>query len=294
MTAEREEFVLAEDGTRLFVRSRTDVAAPKMTAFLSDGILCDGFIWKYLFDELAKRMRVVHWNYGGHGRSASPVDPNHFDMPSLARDLTKIREHFEDPPTLLVAHSMGCQVALENFHLRPKNVRGIILLCGSFGNLTSTFRGLPVLDMVLPRIMKIANDSPHLIRALWTRFPVDISLKFAMRFGEINRDYIRLEDFRPYFEHMKGVDFPLFLKMLRAAGEHTAGGYLGDIDVPVLIVGGERDTFTPPFLSHAMAEAIPGAELFVVEGGTHVTPIEQPGLVNEKITAFLDRIEARS
>ena len=41
----------------------------------------------------------------------------------------------------------------------------------------------------------------------------------------------------------------MFLRMLRAAGEHTAGDLLPQIDVPVLVVAGERDTFTPAFLA---------------------------------------------
>ncbi len=295
MASSLEEFVLADDGTRLFVRSRSEVSAPAgLTSFLNDGILCDGFIWKYLYEQLAERMRVVHWNYRGHGRSGSPVDGDRVGIASLAEDLSAVRKHVGDPPAVLFGHSMGCQVALEGWHSGRKNVRGIVLLCGSFGNVTSTFRGLPVLDMVLPKLTKIATESPHLMRALWTRVPVDFALKMALRLGEINGDYVQPADFRPYFEHMKGVDFPLFLKMLRSAGEHSAGGYLGEIDVPVLIITGDRDTFTPPFLSRAMAEAIPDSELVVVERGTHVAPIELPALVWEKVSAFLDRVEKRA
>jgi pimeloyl-ACP methyl ester carboxylesterase len=90
---------------------------------------------------------------------------------------------------------------------------------------------------------------------------------------------------------MTHVDFPLFLRMLRAAGEHTAGDLLARIDVPVLVVAGERDTFTPAFLAQAMAEAIPKGELLMVPRGTHVTPIERPELVDARILEFLrDRV----
>jgi pimeloyl-ACP methyl ester carboxylesterase len=36
-----------------------------------------------------------------------------------------------------------------------------------------------------------------------------------------------------------------------------------------------------------MAEMIPNGELLMVERGTHVTPIEQPELVNARIVTFL-------
>jgi pimeloyl-ACP methyl ester carboxylesterase len=83
------------------------------------------------------------------------------------------------------------------------------------------------------------------------------------------------------------VDFPMFLRMLRAAGEHTAGDILPTVDVPVLVIAGERDMFTPAFLATAMAEALPKGELLVVPRGTHVAPIEQPELVDERVVAFL-------
>jgi len=57
------------------------------------------------------------------------------------------------------------------------------------------------------------------------------------------------------------------------------------------VVAGERDTFTPAFLARAMAEVIPKGELLMVTEGTHVTPIEQPDLVNARIETFLhDRV----
>ena len=64
-------FTTGRDGTRIHVRLHEGPAAgaSPVTALLTDGIACDGFIWKYLWDDLARWMRVAHWNYRGHGRS---------------------------------------------------------------------------------------------------------------------------------------------------------------------------------------------------------------------------------
>ena len=75
--------------------------------------------------------------------------------------------------------------------------------------------------------------------------------------------------------------------MLRSAGEHTAGDLLPRVNVPVLVVAGERDTFTPPFLATAMAETLPRGELLLVRDGSHVAPLEQPELVDARVMAFL-------
>ena len=112
-----------------------------MHAIFSDGVLCDGFIWKYLWDDLAPVVPLAHWHYRGHGRSATPVDPERVTVSSLAEDLGQVRRHLGDPPCVLFGHSLGCQVALEAYRQRPEKVRGLVLLCGSFGNVTSTFHG---------------------------------------------------------------------------------------------------------------------------------------------------------
>ncbi len=285
---DQASFARGPDGTRLFVRTRAEHHTPgAVHAILSDGVLCDGFIWKYLWDGLAPVLPLVHWHYRGHGRSAPPVDPERVDIAAHAEDLDCVRRHVGDPPCVLMGHSMGCQVALEVYRRRPDKVRALVLLCGSFGNVTSTFHGIPVLELVLPKLVALAEKAPDVVRALWTRLPPQLALKVALRAGEIDPERVHAEDMLPYLSHMTHVDFPLFLRMLRAAGEHTAGDILTQIDVPVLVVAGERDSFTPAFLAAAMAEAIPRGELLMVPSGTHVTPIEQPELVNARIETFL-------
>ena len=72
--------------------------------------------------------------------------------------------------------------------------------------------------------------------------------------------------------------------------EHSAEDWLPKVDVPVLVIAGERDTFTPASLSEFMVEQMPQAELLMVKGGTHVAPIEQPELIAAKIKAFIERV----
>jgi len=262
-------------------------------AIFCDGILCDGFIWKYLWNEVAALCDVAHWHYRGHGRSGTPVDAGRIDIAAHATDLMSVRNHLGDPPCVVIGHSMGTQVALEEWRLYPKNVKGIVLLCGSFGKVTHSFRGVPILDALLPKVMAVVDKQPDLVRAIWSRIPPEMAFRAALLAGDVDPDHVRREDMLPYLKHMTHVDFPMFLRMLRAAGEHTAEDYLAKVDVPVLVVAGEKDTFTPASLSESMAEQIPGAELLMVKGGSHVAPIEQPELVGGKIREFIERVSAR-
>ena len=275
------------------VQGGSSHAEGAVRAFLCDGILCDGFIWKYLWEDLAPTVALTHWHYRGHGRSGPPSDPDRIDIAAHADDLMAVRRMCGDPPSVLVGHSMGCQVALENYHRNPEKVKALILICGTFGNLTSTFKGVPILDLILPKLLKLAEGHSEMARAIWSRIPPELGLRLALKAGEIDPEKIHPEDILPYLQHMTHVELPLFLRMLRAAGDHSAEPYLKDIKVPTLLISGERDSFTPAFLARSMAEAIPGAELLEVENGTHVASIEQHELVNGKIAQFLrDRVLA--
>ena len=283
-------FAIARDGTKLFVRSRSgDHPAGAIRAILCDGIVCDGFVWKYLWDDLAPIVPLTHWHYRGHGRSGAPVDADRIDIPAHATDLTTVREfvgNAPDAPCVIIGHSMGCQVALEHYRQNPEGVRGLVLINGSFGKVTETFHGVPILQWILPKLLDAVLQRPNLARAIWTRIPPDVSLRMALRWGEIDPERINPEDMLPYLRHMTHVDLPMFLRMLRAAGEHSAEDLLSEVNVPVLVVAGERDSFTPPFLAERMAREMPQGQLLMVPGGTHVASLEQAGLVDERIAEF--------
>jgi pimeloyl-ACP methyl ester carboxylesterase len=113
-----------------------------------------------------------------------------------------------------------------------------------------------------------------------------VAVDYALAF-EVNRALMHREDLLPYFADLSRVDPGLFVRLLASAADHDAAGHLPDVRVPTLVVAGVRDSFTPMHLSVAMHQAIPGSELLVLPGGTHVAPLEHPQLVEERIRAFL-------
>lgn len=280
-------FASGHDGTRIYVRRREGPSLHGPTALLTDGIACDGFIWKYLWDFLARIIPVAHWHYRGHGRSGTPEDPTAIELVDHARDLDAVRRAIGDGPVVLFGHSMGCQVALEAFRLRRDGIRGLVLICGSSGRITHSFKGTNVLAQVLPRIIERVEAHPEITRAIWSRVPTDVALRFALAAGEVDKSSIVPEDLLPYMTHMVDIDPLMFLRMLRSAGEHSAADLLSQVDVPALVIAGDRDSFTPPRYAEEMAAALPLGELLMVPGGTHVVPLERRELVSERVEKFL-------
>lgn len=284
-----ESFVRAKDGTQLYLRERQGLRSSMPTAILCDGIACDGFIWKYLWDSIAQRTRVAHWHYRGHGRSKAPADPANIRVENHAEDLASVREALGDPDVVLFGHSMGCQVVLEHLRAHAARVRAIVLICGAPGRVTHTFKNSDALAQFLPRAIETVDKHPRLARALFGSVPPEISLRVAMATGEIDKDLMDPRDLLPYLEHMVDIDLPMFLRMLQAAGEHTAEDLLPQVRVPALVIAGDRDTFTPPRLAEQMAAALPQGELCMMSA-THVAPLEQRLLVEQKVHELFDRL----
>jgi pimeloyl-ACP methyl ester carboxylesterase len=257
---------------------------------LCDGIGCDGFVWKYLEPQLVSAgWRIVRWNYRGHGRTPIPFDPQRVAIEDLADDLAAVLDAAAVDRAVLAGHSMGVQVCLEAYRRHGERVSALVFLCGAFGNPLRTFHGRRTLEAALPFMRLLGMATPRAVRLVWRNaIPTELSYVVA-KVIEVNRELIRREDFFPYLEGMARVDPILFMAMLAHAGRHTARELLPQVDVPTLVIAGDRDGFTPVALSRHMGETIPGAELLVVEGGTHTTPIERPELVGKTVLDFLSR-----
>jgi pimeloyl-ACP methyl ester carboxylesterase len=254
---------------------------------LCDGLGCDGFIWRYLKPALTRKHRVVHWHYPGHGRSPPPSDARGFSMPSFADDAVTVLDAARVERAVVIGHSMGVQLALEMHRRHPARVEALVLVCGSPGHPLDTFHDTSVLRWLLPFLRRTTEAVPQGVSAL-TRAAVrsGLALQLALLF-EVNPELVHREDLEPYFAHLLSMDPRLFLRTMQAASEHSAEDHLSAVDVPTLVIGGDRDRFTPPWLSRRMALAIPGAELVMVPGGSHTTPLEAPGPVEQAVADFL-------
>ena len=78
------------------------------------------------------------------------------------------------------------------------------------------------------------------------------------------------------------------LRALRDRPDSTP--LLGQIRIPILVVAGDDDQIAPAEGMEEMARAIPGAQFTVIPGSGHLSPLEQPQLVNDAVNAFLAQL----
>jgi pimeloyl-ACP methyl ester carboxylesterase len=272
------------DGTRIHHYTLGD-GAPALV--LCDGLGCDGYIWKYLAADLAADFRVVRWHYRGHGSSAPPADRSRMRIADLCDDLVAVLDALGIPQAVLVGHSLGVQVILEFHRRHPGRVIALVPICGSYGRPVDTFRDSGLLRLTFPLIHGAFHRFPQAAQRVWGILDSELAYQVGMQ-TEVNGDLMRREDFRPYLRHLANMDVRLFTDLLKDAAEHDGLAHLAEIDVPTLIVAGERDAFTPYWLSTVMHARILGSELCTVPTGTHTAPIEMPELVNLRVRRFLE------
>lgn len=288
--ADGAHFFETADGAHIWYEIRgTSFGTP--VVFL-DGLGCAGFIWRYLWDAVTPTRTALHPQYRGHGNSHVSKDDTRIGLEFILEDVRALLAYVGLKKVVLVGHSMGVQVALEYQRRFPNEVAGLILICGSYEKPLDTWHDTSLLKRAFPYLRRAVERAPKLAHLVSHRvFDNEIATAFGMNF-ELNPLLIKKSDFVPYLKHLATMDPRYFVRTLASVVDHSAWEYLPSVRSPVLVVTGERDRFTPAWLSQKMAAALPDARLLVVEGGTHTAPLERHELVDAAVVDFLrDRID---
>ena len=80
-----------------------------------------------------------------------------------------------------------------------------------------------------------------------------------------------------------------YARQAQAYLRYDPSGRLGGINAPTLVIVGEQDLLTPPWIGREVAEAIRGArcEIITGAGASHVVPLERPDDFNRLVEDFL-------
>lgn len=277
-------YTTSRDGTRIHYYTVGE-GGPALVC--CDGLGCDGYVWRYVAEEFAPRHKVVRFHYRAHGSSESPTDPSRIRVQDLCEDLEAVMDANGLQSAILLGHSVGVQVILEFHRRHPERVIALMPACGTYGRVTSTFRDSPVSGVVFPYLAKLIGRHHAIVQKAWSVLDTELAYQVAMR-TDVNGELVRREDFRPYLSHLSKMDVRAFFTLAADAGENDNLEHLANIDVPMLIVAGEKDGFTPHWLSEVMHVRVRGSELLTIPGGTHTAPIEMPELVTLRLRRWLD------
>jgi pimeloyl-ACP methyl ester carboxylesterase len=240
------------------------------------GIGYDSSLWKlHQVPALARRFRVVVFDNRDAGRSAAAIGP--YTIADMADDVVGLLAALEIPRAHVVGLSMGALVAQE-FALRHGERLDRLVLSGpDAAPARQAFHPVAVWNWV-----KEADTNGATFAA--QQFGWLFSTAF-LRNREAVQQTIEFLSSNP-----NPIVFEAYARQAHAYLAYDPAGRLAGIRAPTLVIVGEQDLLTPPWIAREVAAAIPGAQLEIIagDGASHVVALERPDEFNRLVMRFLE------
>lgn len=231
------------------------------------GFPLSGELWAPAVERLGDGCTLVVPDLRGLGQSEATDDCS---MGDYADDLNCLLDAIgETSPAIVVGLSMGGYIAFE-FHRRyPERLRALVL--ADTRAVADTQEAAKARIVLAQRVLR-EGSSVVADAMLEKLFAPDASLKLRETWRRIMAA-----------SNPKGVAAALQAMGRRPDSIET----LGTIEVPTLIIVGEKDALTPPADARTMQEGIAGSRLETIPGAGHMTPMEAPDRFAEVLREFV-------
>lgn len=241
---------------------------------LIPGFASGAWSWNWQIDALAEKFTVVTFDPPGIAASSAPEAP--LTILSLAISTAWLLDALNIERAHLLATSFGGFIAQEFALAFPDQVEKMALACTSYGGIGH----VPPSPEVLAAFASTKSLNTE------ERMRENLLIAFNPEFVGAHPDQtdafckLRAENY---------VSEDIYLQQLNAALAFDTSDRVKNIAAPTLILTGDRDIVVPPQNSRNLAAKIPGSELRVVDGGSHMFFVEQADEFNRTVIEFLER-----
>jgi pimeloyl-ACP methyl ester carboxylesterase len=276
-----ERCVLLGDGTAL----RYYVVGRGPAVLLANGLAAPREVWRDLVAQLSDRYRFLFWHYRGLDRDSA--DP-HVDagVTAHAADACAILDAEGVARAAVIGWAMGVQVALELFDCAPGRVASLVLINGGARPAWAKGDAQGPKGKLIAQALRVAAKAPRLLDALarnGLRAPE--AFTWARRLGLVG-EQIDADAFAQISGGLLQLDIPAYIDALQRLARHDSTPLLHCVDVPTLVIGGDRDPFTTRASLERLAREIRGAEYLMLPGATHYALLDHAERINLRIEKF--------
>ena len=239
------------------------------------GIGYDSSLWTLAqVPALSTQFQVVLVDNRDAGRSSKANHP--YRIADMADDLAGLLDALGIARSHLLGLSMGGMIALE-FALRHPDRLDRLALTG-----TGAAPARAAVDPIRIWSWVKTNDATGEVFG-GQQFVSLFSTSF-LRDHQAVRDTAALLASNPH-----PMSPEAYQRQADAYGQFDALDRLGAVSAPTLVIVGEQDLLTPPWIAKEVAAAIPGARFEVIrgDGSSHLVPIERPDDFNRLVSDFL-------
>lgn len=246
-------------------------------------------------DALGDSFRLIYYDQRGRGRSAEGVEAGDVTLSSELDDLDLIRRSFELESTILLGHSWGTVLALEYALRHPSRVSHLVLMNPAPAStsdvaLLRTFYG-EKLGAEMDRQQEILTSEAY--RA---GDPAAVTERYRIHFRPAFRYEQPYETLMAIMEagfHAQGSAGILKARAVEDAlmaetwadAAYDLHPEMRDLDVPTLVIAG-ADDFIPVQVAAHIVEALPRAELVLLEQCGHFSYLECAADVRRALDVF--------
>ncbi|MDX1301536.1 alpha/beta fold hydrolase [Photobacterium sp.] len=243
--------------------------------------LWDSKMWAPQLEVLSKQYRCIVPDLWSHGQSdAAPAKTR--NLRDYAQDILSLMDHLEIETFSLVGLSVGGMWGAELTVLAPSRVKSLVLM-DTFVGLEPEVMHKKYFDMM--DMIAAAQQVPaQMVDAITPMF-------FARNAEQENPELVAA--FRSHLASISGqhaVDLTQIGRMV--FGRRDAFDDIENFALPTLIMVGAQDMPRPPLEAQLMQDAITGSELVIVPDAGHISNLEQPQFVTEKLVSFFAKVYA--
>lgn len=232
---------------------------------LLHGGVSDGRVWRRVIEDLSDELTLVAWDAPGCGRSEDP--PEGFGLGDYADCLAGLVQALALERPQVVGHSFGGGLAIELAHRHPA-VPASLVLVGAYAGWAGS---LPADDVEARLRAFLAMEEPFVPRS----FP---GLFSDVMPPDVAEELTRI---------MQDVRLPPSKTMIRAFAAADLRPALAGIEVPTLLLYGEDDVRSPPFVAEHLHAEIRGSKLVMLPGLGHELYLESPEAFLAAVRPFL-------
>jgi pimeloyl-ACP methyl ester carboxylesterase len=274
--------ILARDGESL--RYEISGAGDREPLLLFNGLVSSDAHWPFFRRHFGERRRVLFWDYRGHGGQSPPRDLDTVSVESFADDAHEVLAAARGP-AVSIGLSFGVQVALEHYRRHPSDVKALVLICGTDGHPLDRVGGGAPLRSALSTLMRGFGHGGMLARLALSAARSSMMREMAYLTGGARRDACPPEILDAVLRHSAEMDPQVVGRVVASYFAHSAADV--SVEVPTLIIAGDRDQLTPVSTAERMHSRIVGSRLVVYPGHSHLVQVERPDDIHAEIDSFL-------
>lgn len=258
------------NGIRLFYDER----GTGVPLLLIMGITAPGSVWEKHAASWQQNFRCIIGDNRGVGLSEKPIGS--YSTEQMADDYAGLLQSLNIPAADVIGCSMGSTIAQQLALRHPNKVRSLVLMC-------TWARCDRMAKAVFQHIKNIKSalepdEFTHFIQLL-------IYSKSSFDNDKLYQEMITAQDEadnQPNQQPLHALE-----AQADACIAHNTLQLLHRITQPTLVIGGEDDIFTPPWMSKEVAALIPGSELFLYPASGHAFHWENLDDFNPRVANWL-------